>query len=170
MKQDTRDRINELLSRCRDMTIATVRPDGAPQATVVSFVHDGLLIYFGCGSASQKAQNIAHDRRVSITITAPYADWMHIQGLSLAGAASEVTSPHEQANVMKLMMQRFPEAASIAQPEPLSLELFRVRPSLVSILDYTQGFGHTDLVAIGADDITESRASLKHQWAMRQEA
>jgi hypothetical protein len=51
----------------------------------------------------------------------------------------------------------------------MSLKLFRVRPSLVSILDYTQGFGHTDLVAIGADDITESRGILKHQWAMQQE-
>jgi nitroimidazol reductase NimA-like FMN-containing flavoprotein (pyridoxamine 5'-phosphate oxidase superfamily) len=170
MKDAFRNKIADLLAKSRDMTIATVRPDGAPQATVVSFVHDGFLIYFGCGAESQKARNIAHDRRVSITVTAPYADWMHIQGLSLGGAASEVTSPHEQANVMKLMMERFPEAASIPQPEPLSLKLFRVRPSLVSILDYTQGFGHTDLVAIGADDITESRSSLRHEWAMRQEA
>jgi nitroimidazol reductase NimA-like FMN-containing flavoprotein (pyridoxamine 5'-phosphate oxidase superfamily) len=169
MKLAIREKITDVLSRCKDMTIATVRPDGAPQATVVSFVHDGLLIYFGCGAESQKAQNIAHDRRVSITITAPYADWMHIRGLSLAGAASEVHSPAEQASVTKLMLERFPEAASIPQPEPLSLKLFRVRPSLVSILDYTEGFGHTDLVAIGADDITESRASLSHQWAMRHE-
>jgi len=169
MKQDIRDSITTILSGCKDMTIATVRPDGAPQATVVSFVHDGLLIYFGCGSQSQKAQNIAHERRVSITMTAPYADWMHIQGLSMAGAASEVHSPSEQASVTSLMLARFPEAARIQQVEPLSLKLFRVRPSLVSILDYTQGFGHTDLVAIGADDITESRSSLRHEWAMRQE-
>src|SRR5262249_45150769 len=144
--------------------------DGAPQATVVSFVHDGLLIYFGCGAESQKAQNIAHNRRVSVTVTAPCADWMHIQGLSLAGAASEVTSPHEKESITKLMLERFPQAAGIQQAEPLSLKLFRVRPSLVSILDYTKGFGHTDLIAIGADDITESRSSLRHQWAMRQEA
>ena len=78
---------------------------------------------------------------------------MHIQGLSLTGAASEVTSPHEQANIVRLMKERFPEAASILQPEPLSLKLFRVRPTLVSILDYTKGFGHTELVAIGADDM-----------------
>jgi hypothetical protein len=170
MKQTVRDRIIDILDRCRDMTIATVRPDGAPQATVVSFVHDGLLIYFGCGAESQKARNIASNRRVSITITPPYADWMHIQGLSLAGAASEVHLPAEQASVTKLMLQRFPEAANIPQPEPLSLKLFRVRLSLASILDYTQGFGHTDLVAIGADDITESRSSLRHQWALMQEA
>lgn len=166
MKQATRERIIDILDRCKDMTIATVRPDGAPQATVVSFVHDGLLIYFGCGAESQKAENLAHDRRVSITMTAPYEDWMQIQGLSLAGTAGEVTSPREKDGVTELMLKRFPEAATIPQPEPLSLKLFRVRPSLVSILDYTKGFGHTDLVAIGADDITESRASFRHQWAM----
>ena len=170
MKQAVCNRITNILSRCTDMTIATVCPDGAPQATVVSFVHDGLLIYFGCGAQSQKAENIAHNRRVSVTVTAPYADWMHIQGLSLAGAASEVTSAHEKESITKLMRERFPEAAGIQQAEPLPLNLFRVRPSLVSILDYTKGFGHTDLVAIGADDITESRSSLRHQWAMRQEA
>jgi len=167
MKPATRERITDILDRCKAMTIATVRPDGAPQATVVSFEHDGLLIYFGCGAESQKAENLAHDRRVSITVTAPYEDWMQIQGLSLAGTAGEVTSPREKDSVTELMLKRFPEAATIPQPEPLSLKLFRVRPSLVSILDYTKGFGHTDLVAIGADDITESRASFRHQWAMR---
>jgi general stress protein 26 len=170
MKQADRDRIIDILSRCKDMTVATVRPDGAPQATVVSFVHDGLLIYFGCGADSQKAHNLAHERRVSITVTPPYVDWMHIQGLSLSGGVSEVTSPGEKDGIVKLMLERFPEAAGIEQPEQLSLKLYRVRPSLVSILDYTQGFGHTELVAIGADDITESRSRLRHQWAMRQEA
>ena len=170
MKQATRERVTDILARCRDMTIATVRPDGAPQATVVSFVHDGLLIHFGCGAESQKAQNLAHDRRVSITVTAPYEDWMHIQGLSLAGAAGEVTLPREKDRITKLMLERFPEASTIPQPEPLSLKLFRVRPSLISILDYTKGFGHTDLIAIGADDIAESRASLRHQWAMCHES
>ena len=166
MKQAIHERIAEILSRCVDMTIATVRPDGAPQATVVSYAHDGLLIYFGCGADSQKAQNIAHDRRVSITVTPPYADWMHIQGLSMAGTATEITLQRERDAVGKLMFARFPEAATIQPPEPGAMKLFRVRPSLVSILDYTQGFGHTDLVAIGADDITESRGSLRHQWTM----
>jgi general stress protein 26 len=165
MKQTTCDKVTNILSRCVDMTIATVRPDGAPQATVVSFAHDGLLIYFGCGADSQKAQNITHDRRVSITVTPPYDDWMHIQGLSLAGTASEVHSAGEKAAIGKLMFARFPEAANIQPPEPGAMKLFRVRPSLVSILDYTQRFGHTELIAIGADDITESRSSLRHQWA-----
>jgi general stress protein 26 len=165
IKQAIRERITDILTGCRDMTIATVRPDRAPQATVVSYAHDGLLIYFGCGSASQKAQNIAHERRVSITVTLPYKDWLHIRGLSLAGVASEVTTATEKGSVAKLMLERFPEIASIDPPDPAAVKLFRVRPTLVSILDYQQGFGHTDLIAIGADDITESRGISRHHWA-----
>lgn len=167
MKQDAREKIAGLLAACKDMTIATVRADGAPQATVVSYVHDGLLIYFGCGADSQKAQNIAGDPRVSITVTLPYSDWLHIRGLSIAGTATEVTSSGERSAAAKLMMARFPEAAGLEQPGPPAIRLFKVRPLLVSILDYTQGFGHTDLVAVGADDIAESRGSLKHRWGPR---
>ncbi|MDW6024779.1 pyridoxamine 5'-phosphate oxidase family protein [Mesorhizobium sp. BAC0120] len=162
MRQSFQARIVEILSRCTDMTIATVRPDGAPQATVVSFAHDGLLIYFGCAADAQKAKNLAHDRRVSITMTAPYKSWAEIQGLSMAGEASEVMTAHEEAAVGELMLKRFPQLSEMQPPDASALKLFRVRPSLVSILDYSRGFGHTDLVAVNADDITASRGSLHH--------
>ena len=60
-------KILDILDRWPDMTVATVRSDGAPQATVVSFVHDGLRIYFGTGAQAQKAANIAREPRVSIS-------------------------------------------------------------------------------------------------------
>ncbi len=167
MKDAVRQTITDILDRCRDITIATVRPDGAPQATVVSFVHDGLLIYFGCGSQSQKAENIGRERRVSVTATLPYDDWLQIRGLSIAGVASEVTTEEEKASVAKLMLKRFPQISSMDQTDAEAVKLFRIRPTLVSILDYGKGFGHTDRIAIGADDITESRGMSRHRWAAK---
>ena len=41
------EKILAILSGATDMTIATVRPDGYPQATTVGYVHDGVKIYFG---------------------------------------------------------------------------------------------------------------------------
>lgn len=35
-------------------------------------------------------------------------------------------------------------------PTADEVALFRVEPELISVLDYTQGFGHTDLVACQA--------------------
>jgi nitroimidazol reductase NimA-like FMN-containing flavoprotein (pyridoxamine 5'-phosphate oxidase superfamily) len=40
--------IVSILEGANDMTIATTPEDGYPQATTVSYVSDGLAIYFGC--------------------------------------------------------------------------------------------------------------------------
>ena len=164
MKDEVRIKCIDILANCADMTVATVRPDGAPQATVVSFVHDRLLIYFGCGVGSQKAANIAREPRVSITVTEPYKNWQSIRGLSIGGVAEDVTDGRELARVGKLMADRFPEMASILPPEPAMVKVFRVTPSVVSILDYTLGFGHADNVTIDAGDIASLIGSSRHKW------
>jgi nitroimidazol reductase NimA-like FMN-containing flavoprotein (pyridoxamine 5'-phosphate oxidase superfamily) len=45
-----------ILEEANDLTIATVREDGYPQATTVSYVNDGLTIYFGCAARVSKGQ------------------------------------------------------------------------------------------------------------------
>ena len=54
--------IVSILDDANDMTIATVREDGYPQATTVSYVNDGLKIYFGCAANSQKVRGLADPR------------------------------------------------------------------------------------------------------------
>jgi hypothetical protein len=46
---------DRVLSRCMDMTIATIRPDGSPQATVVSFVPTAFCYISAAGPGSQKS-------------------------------------------------------------------------------------------------------------------
>ena len=84
MDQKIRDTILNLLSTHRIMTVATLRPDGWPQATTVGYVNDGLTLYFLCGLESQKAKNLARDNRLSLTIDHDTADLMAITGLSMA--------------------------------------------------------------------------------------
>ena len=55
--------ILSILDDANDMTIATVREDGYPRATTVSYVDDGLTIYFDCAANSQKAKNLARTAR-----------------------------------------------------------------------------------------------------------
>ena len=166
MQHALQEKIVDILSRCRDLTVATVRPDGAPQATVVSFVHDGLVVYFACGRQSQKAANIAQEPRVSLAMTVPFDDWMKIAGLSMAAHATMVTDPSEQALVWRLMLERFPQIAEMddAQMPMSEVATFKLRPTIVSVLDYAKGFGHSDLVEIGADDIARARQSMRHRW------
>jgi PPOX class probable F420-dependent enzyme len=147
MDEAIRNKILRLLSLHRKMTIATLRPDGWPQATTVGYGNDNLRIYFLCGPDSQKAANLARDNRVSLTIDDDTGQVMTIEGLSMAGRADVVTNPREAEKAVQLMMQRYPtQDVPLPMPNPAELRIFRVTPTVISVLDYSQGFGHTDLV------------------------
>ena len=164
MKDTLRTKAVDIMEACQDLAIATLREDGFPQNTTVSFVHDGLEIFFGVGTDSQKARNMRRDPRVSISMTPPYKDWSHIRGLSLAGQAREVTSDEETYEIARLMVRRFPQLAGMELPEVSGAAFFRVMPTVMSVLDYEKGFGHADTVRVQDNDIAESLESMKHKW------
>jgi len=142
--------ILEVLAKQRVMSLATVRPDGWPQATTVGYVSEGLTLYFLCGLDSQKAQNLARDDRVSLTINDDPPDIMRITGLSMAGRAQQVEDRAVAARVLALLPLKYPDCPPppIPMPTPDQLRIFRVTPSVVSVLDYSKGFAHTDLVTL----------------------
>ncbi len=148
MDADTHAQITEILDDVHDMTIATLRSDGFPQANVVSFVHEDLRLYFMTVAGSQKALNLAHSDKVSGTVTRPYQSWDEIEGLSFAGHARQVTDAEETARANELMLSRFPQIVEFEPPEPVETILVRVDPVVFSVLDYSQVFGHTDLVEV----------------------
>ena len=148
MDDAIRKKILALLDQHRIMTVATLRPDGWPQATTVGYASEGLTLYFLCGLQSQKAANLAHDDRVSITIDRDTPQVMEITGLSMAAHARPVTDEAEAQRVMGLLFRKYPEQAafSLPMPKPSEVRIFRVTPTVISVLDYTKGFAHTDLV------------------------
>ena len=148
MDSATHDKILAILESGSEMTIATVRPDGFPQATTVSYVHDGLTLYFGAAANSQKARNIALNDKVSLTVTLPYDRTEEILGLSMGARAAAVTDRDEIAKVGALMLKRFPEGADFGPDESDSIAIFAVKPVVVSVLDYRHGIGHTELVTL----------------------
>lgn len=148
MDDTIRKKILALLDQHRIMTVATLRPDGWPQATTVGYASEGLTLYFLCGLQSQKAANLARDDRVSITIDRDTPQVMEITGLSMAAHARPVTDDAEAQRVMGLLFSKYPEQAafSLPMPKPSEVRIFRVTPIVISVLDYTKGFAHTDLV------------------------
>lgn len=148
MDDAIREKITALLDQHRLMTLATNRPDGCPQATTVGYVNDGTTIYFLCGPESQKAHNLARDNRVSLTIDHDVSDPMAITGLSMAAEAFPVADPDEVERALNLLGQRYPEYAQFPMPKPEEIRIFRVEPKMISVLDYSKGFGHTDLVTV----------------------
>ena len=148
MDEAIRRKILSLLAEHLIMTIATLRPDGWPQATTVGYANEGLTIYFLCGLDSQKAANLARDDRVSLTIDHDTPQVMEITGLSMAARAQAVTDPAEAEKALGLIMRKYPEQTSmpLPMPTPADVRIFRVTPTVVSVLDYAKGFAHTDLV------------------------
>jgi hypothetical protein len=140
--------ILQLLGENRIMTIATNRPDGWPQATVVGYVKDGVILYGFIARESQKYANIARDPRVSVAIAPDYPHPLQIKGLSMAARVGFFEDREEFARVMALMMQRYPECATFPLPALDDVPLMRIVPEVVSVLDYSKGFGHADLLHI----------------------
>ena len=133
----------------RIVTIATLRPDGWPQATTVGYANEGLTLYFLCGRDSQKAANLARDDRVSLTIDHDTPQVMEITGLSMAARAQVVVDPTEGEKALPMLMLKYPQQQGplpLPMPTPADVRIFRVTPTVISVLDYPKGFAHTDLV------------------------
>ena len=94
----------EILNSHRLMAIATVRPDGWPQATMVGYANEGLLIYFIISRKGQKYANIDADQRVSIAIGSDFEDPRNIAALSIAAEASRVTDPEQRERAIDLIL------------------------------------------------------------------
>jgi PPOX class probable F420-dependent enzyme len=148
MDETLQRKILELLDQHRILTLATLRPDGWPQATTVGYASDGLTLYFLCGAESQKARNLARDARVSLAIDHDTRDPMAITGLSMAAWAEPVDDPAEVARFVALLKKKYPEYAAMPEPDFRQIRVFRLKPKVISVLDYTKGFAHADLVTV----------------------
>jgi len=149
----------DILDRYRLMAIATLRPDGWPQATMVSYANEGLLLYFVVSRASQKYANIERDSRVSIVVGRDFEDPALIKALSIAANASEVRDPKQRERAIELILKRHPNLAKLGRPNLEHSAVMRAYCSIVTILDYSKGFGHADLLTVspGGTEMTPAR-------------
>lgn len=59
-----------------------------------------------------------------------------------------MTDPAEGEKALRLLMAKYPEQRSLPlpMPRPADVRIFRLTPVVISVLDFTMGFGHIDLV------------------------
>jgi len=144
---DYKARLIAELDKRRVITVATVRPDGWPQATIVGYCNDGPLIYFMCAREGQKFKNLAANPRCSLVVGEDVKDLTTIGGASLGATATEVTDPAELERVTRLMFARYPEYEGMIKEADMSgMAVVRATPFVASVLDYEKGFGHMTAV------------------------
>lgn len=139
----------ELVERERVLTLATLRQDGWPQATTVAYANSGMTLFVATGADSQKVRNIRACDRVSLTIGPAVPEWERLQGLSMAAGAEVMESRTDIQQAARLLKKKFPSLAEFSDLERDSGWAFlRIAPKIVSVIDYTKGFGHTVLVKL----------------------
>lgn len=80
-----------------------------------------------------------------MTIADDTSELMATTGLSMAAHARVVIDPSDADSVLRMLLSKYPGQASF--PVPMSrLQVFRVTPTVISVIDYSKGFGHADLV------------------------
>ncbi len=142
---DLRATTMALLDEHRTMAVATLRPDGWPQTTIVGYVHDGFDIYFAVSRDSQKLTNILRDPRVSLALghQLPQA----LRGLSIAGRAVELNETAEIERLNRLMHDKYPGESPLA-PRERSTAVLRVTPEVLSVIDVARDSGRPSLVRL----------------------
>ena len=138
----------EQLKAHRNMSFATVRPDGYPQATMVAYANDGLTLYFACDSNSQKLRNLRHSPKVSLTISKDWAGWKNIRGLSMGATAKILERPADTRRAHALLARKFKDMKGLSAEDLAATVFVRVQPKVISMLDYRRGFGWTELVRV----------------------
>ena len=138
----------EILTSHRIMTVATVRPDGWPQATIVGYANEGWSLYFLIYRDSQKFENIQRDNRVAITVGSEPPELKKIKAVYAGCEVSEITDVAERAHAWELLAQRHPNLTDLAPPQKSEVATMVARCKHVSVLDYSQGLGHTDLITV----------------------
>jgi PPOX class probable F420-dependent enzyme len=148
MTPATKRFILDQLKTHHNMSLATVRPDGYPQATTVAYVSDGLTLYFACARDSQKVRNLRHTPKVSLTINKDWAGWKQIQGLSMGARATILKRPADTEQAFALLSRKFKDMKGLSEEDLAETVFVRVQPKVISMLDYRRGFGWTKQVRV----------------------
>jgi len=148
MDEALKANILDELERHHVMTLATIRPDGFPQATTVNYVHDGLTLYFAADAASQKAGNIKLNNKVSVAIASSAQDFYKLRGLSLSGLATRIVDEQEAQKRSIELFRILPQSQRLVPGNPKDLAVFAITPVAIALIDYASGFGKSYLLEL----------------------
>ena len=109
MDEALKAKILDVLRSQQVMALATIRPDGFPQATIVNYVHDDLTLYFATDPASQKAGNISLNNKVSAAVASETEDFHRLRGLSLSGIATRLLRKDGAEELALSLFRRLPQ-------------------------------------------------------------
>lgn len=138
-------RILSVLDSRHMMALATNRPDGWPQVTLVNYFRREHALYFVVATDSQKFANITRDPRVSIAIgggaAGPYS-------LSMSAHATEVRDFELIERLNKTIPALPLESGLTPHPGANGVVLLEARPQIITLVDYATPPGHREILTV----------------------
>lgn len=149
------ERLRVFLAAHNTMTVATVGPQGEPQAAAVFYAADEQLnLYFLSSPNSRHSENLRRDARVAATVHADGQAWREIRGLQIEGTVQQVEGPLMFALAARTYVARYDFLRGllgdggdgpVALRGPVASSRFYVlRPAWMRLIDNSQGFGHKE--------------------------
>ncbi len=136
-------------------TLATVRPDGSPQASGISYVNIGLTLYFAMDPESQKKINVDQNPNVGFATFKDFHRWDRTRAVQLHGSCVPVTDPEEEAQIVPLILEKWPwcvEYKSMMEwaEKVGTIPYYKIIPKGIAFLDYPK-FGFNQYVVLEVD-------------------
>ncbi|MBX6355771.1 MAG: PPOX class F420-dependent oxidoreductase [Micromonosporaceae bacterium] len=94
----------DLLERPLFAHLATVRPDGGPQSSVMWFVWDGARIRMTHTKSRQKFRNFAAEPRVALSIADPEDQYRFLE---IRGVVEKIEDDDAEASFYKSLQHRY---------------------------------------------------------------
>jgi len=145
MMDDLRRRVADYLARHTTLTLATVGPDGAPQAAPLFYASDETLaLVFVSAPDSHHSLNLARNPAAAAGIYDEVWDWQAIRGVQIEGRVERLEGA-ERERAWALYQAKYPFVAAFAGQVAQSA-FYRLRPRWLRYIDNSVAFGwHAEL-------------------------
>jgi uncharacterized protein YhbP (UPF0306 family) len=144
VSSDPVSRVRAFVAEQHTLTLATLGPDGQPQAADVYYAESAdLNLYFVSIPGSRHGHNIARNPSVAATIHADSARWRDIRGVQLEGTCARLSGA-EQAAAYARYTAKFPFVlADAALARALQrVDMYRIVPHWLRWIDNSLSLGH----------------------------
>jgi nitroimidazol reductase NimA-like FMN-containing flavoprotein (pyridoxamine 5'-phosphate oxidase superfamily) len=114
----------------------------------VGYANEGWRVYFLISRNSQKFENIRFENRVSITVGHEPRSLHEIKAVYAGCHAREITDAKEASHAWTLLAKRHPNLTALAPPQKDGVAIMVAECRYVSVLDFSQGLGHTESLTV----------------------
>lgn len=134
MTRATKKEVLEFLRNHPECVLATVSPDGKPEAATVLFaVDDDLTFYFGTSDKYRKYQNLSKNKNVAVVVGVNQKDPRSAQ---VEGTMDPILEEAEIAKTKEFFAEQNPAMKPFLN---WPLKFFKLKPTWLRFLDETKG-------------------------------